>query len=53
MAKAQKKAMLPVAGGVKQIEDIRNTVVCGDALSVLKTLPDESINMCCSSPPYW
>lgn len=25
----------------------------GDALSVLKTLPDESVNCCVTSPPYW
>lgn len=26
---------------------------CGDALAVLRTLPDESVQMCCTSPPYW
>ncbi len=25
----------------------------GDALSVLKTMPDQSINTCITSPPYW
>lgn len=30
-----------------------NTVICGDAFSVLRTLPGESINMCCTSPPYF
>lgn len=30
-----------------------NTVICGDAFSVLRTLPSESINMCCTSPPYF
>ena len=30
-----------------------NQLICGDALTVLKTLPDESINCCISSPPYW
>lgn len=29
-----------------------NRIICGDALSVLKSLPDESIDMCCTSPPY-
>jgi DNA modification methylase len=28
-------------------------IIQGDALTVLKTLPDKSVNMCCSSPPYW
>ena len=30
-----------------------NQILCGDALEMLKTLPDESINCCISSPPYW
>jgi len=25
----------------------------GDALEVLRTLPAESVQMCCTSPPYW
>ena len=28
-------------------------IYCGDALSVLKTLPDESVHCCVTSPPYW
>ena len=30
-----------------------NKIICGNTLSVLKTLPDESINCCVTSPPYW
>ena len=30
-----------------------NQIICGNTLSVLKTLPDESINCCITSPPYW
>jgi len=30
-----------------------NTVVCGDALEVMKSFPDESIDCCLTSPPYW
>lgn len=30
-----------------------NTIYNGDALEVLKTFTDESINMCMTSPPYW
>lgn len=30
-----------------------NRYVIGDALSVLRTLPDESFNCCVTSPPYW
>ena len=28
-------------------------VYLGSALEVLKTFPDNSIDMCCTSPPYW
>ena len=30
-----------------------NKILQGDALTVLKTLPDESINCVMTSPPYW
>ena len=30
-----------------------NTVVCGDALTVLKAFPAKSIDCCITSPPYW
>lgn len=30
-----------------------NDIIHGDALEVLKTLEDESIDMCMTSPPYW
>jgi len=28
-------------------------IICGDALVELRKLPDESVNMCVTSPPYW
>lgn len=28
-------------------------ILCGDALEQLRTLPDESVNCCVTSPPYW
>ena len=28
-------------------------VIQGDALSVLRTLPEASVQMCVTSPPYW
>jgi len=34
-------------------QDHLATVYNGDALTVLKELPDESIQMCITSPPYW
>ena len=30
-----------------------NKVYIGNCLDVLKTFPDESIDMCITSPPYW
>lgn len=30
-----------------------DTVLCGDSLEVLKTLPDESVHCCVTSPPYY
>lgn len=30
-----------------------NTIRCGDALETLKDFPDESINCCITSPPYY
>jgi DNA modification methylase len=35
------------------INRIRNKILCGNALDVLKELPDESIHECITSPPYW
>lgn len=30
-----------------------NTIICGDALTALKELPSESVQMAITSPPYW
>ena len=30
-----------------------NKVYIGNCLEVLKTFPDESLDMCITSPPYW
>ena len=35
------------------IEKIKNTIIQGDTLSVLKEFPNESIDMIITSPPYW
>lgn len=37
----------------KEIEKYINTIIEGDALKVLKKLPDESIDCVITSPPYW
>jgi DNA modification methylase len=31
----------------------RNQVLFGDCLQVLKTIPDETVHCCVTSPPYW
>ncbi len=35
------------------IEKLKNTIIQGDVLSVLKTLPDNFVDMVITSPPYW
>jgi site-specific DNA-methyltransferase (adenine-specific) len=35
------------------IQEKINTVICGDALESLKTLPDESVDCVITSPPYY
>lgn len=30
-----------------------NKIICGNALEVLKEIPDESVNCCVCSPPFW
>jgi DNA modification methylase len=42
------------AGNVKPyLEDADFTLYNGDSLEVLRTLPDESVQMCCTSPPFF
>lgn len=36
-----------------KIENIKNTVICGDSLSVLKSFPDKCVDMVMTSPPYF
>lgn len=36
-----------------KIEEIKNTIIQGDVMEVLKQLPNESVDMCITSPPYW
>lgn len=35
------------------ISDPDFTLYHGDVLDVLRDLPDESVNCCVTSPPYW
>jgi len=36
-----------------KIEDIVNTIICGNTSTELKKFPSESINCVITSPPYW
>lgn len=33
-------------------EEMRNKIICGDALDVLKTMPDECVDLIVADPPY-
>jgi len=35
------------------IDEIKNKIICGDCLEVLKDIPDKSIDMVMTSPPYY
>ena len=35
------------------VRKMTDTILCGDAVEQLKSLPDESIDMCLTSPPYF
>ncbi|KKN65932.1 hypothetical protein LCGC14_0476350 [marine sediment metagenome] len=37
----------------KNVQMKTNTIIHGDSIEMLKTLPEKSINMCMTSPPYW
>lgn len=34
-------------------QESATTIYCGHGIDVLKQLPDESVQMCITSPPYW
>jgi len=35
------------------MENFLNKIINGNSLEVLKTMPDNSIDCCITSPPYW
>lgn len=39
--------------GLKSVDEIQNQVIQGDSLEVLKTFPDECVNLIITSPPYF
>lgn len=54
------KALTPKSGGAPQEEkstrtypdDFINTIICGDAVEVMKHIPDGAVNIVITSPPY-
>jgi len=36
-----------------KLDEIINKVICGDCITVMKGIPDNSIDCCITSPPYW
>ena len=37
---------------MKTIEELKNQIICGDCLEVMKGIPDKSVDMVLTSPPY-
>lgn len=35
------------------IDQYINKIICGDALEIIRSLPDGIVNCCVTSPPYW
>lgn len=48
------KAPAPrIASPLSSPDALKNLMVCGDALQVLRTVPDESVHLTFTSPPYY
>jgi len=45
--------LLNMTNNQKDIGRFVNSIIQGDALAVLKTLPEESVDTIITSPPYW
>ncbi|MFA5048591.1 MAG: hypothetical protein WC516_06225 [Patescibacteria group bacterium] len=37
---------------MNNIEDFKNTIICGDCVDVMKDFPDNCIDLICIDPPY-
>ena len=35
-----------------EMQDFLDRIICGDALTIMRTMPDESIDLVLTSPPY-
>lgn len=40
-------------GSKNELDKLVNKVICGDALEILKTIPDNSVDLVITSPPYY
>lgn len=40
------------AGGSKKLSEVLDTIICGDAVKEMRRLPDESVDLVVTSPPY-
>jgi modification methylase len=50
----EKEIVSPVSkdNGTDVLSEFRNKIICGDVLQTLKTIPDESVDLVVTSPPY-
>lgn len=39
--------------GMEKLDEIINKVICGDSIDILKTIPNNSIDLVITSPPYY
>ncbi len=45
--------LCPVPGEESEGAAVNNTILIGDVIEKLKEIPDQHINTCVTSPPYW
>ena len=53
MGRVNERLVSSVAGRRKGIGALVNQIICGDAKAVLREMPDESVHLAITSPPYW
>ncbi|MEK6799353.1 MAG: site-specific DNA-methyltransferase [Planctomycetota bacterium] len=53
LAEAQVGDATPKNDMTAPMETVADQILCGDSTEVLRTLPDESVHLIVTSPPYW
>lgn len=43
---------LPTLELKKEFEIVQNSIICGDAITVMKEMPNNCVNLVITSPPY-